>query len=354
MATTLTGTAGDDTFTLTTVDDDVVIAASDGIDTLVLPDGVSVADAYGGSYYNAGVEIHLAQGWGQLSTGSVNYEFTFSLGAFDIIKGSAASSVIYLDAQATLSFGGRGADNVYAGAGNDTLFGGNGWVDTLDDSDFMDGGSGTDLLVGNAGNDSLFGDISWDPTRAAGFTGDSSVAHGADTIFGGKGIDKIYGNQGNDVLYGGGAIADPTDQSDDMYGGAGNDLLFGNGGNDIMIGGAGNDTFYGGAGDDWFVIGEVYDYDSIGYTSSGAYQQVGVNSGIDHIYGFNAATEHLIIANNVYGTVMTTAADMLSHVSYTTDGAVITVGTGEQVILHGVTELTANNFSLFNPTVNLF
>jgi len=57
------------------------------------------------------------------------------------------------------------------------------------------------------------------------------------------GRDDLYGGAGNDLLDGGNG-------RDDLYGGAGNDTLDGGNGNDDMYGGSGADTFVFGAGRD--------------------------------------------------------------------------------------------------------
>lgn len=121
--------------------------------------------------------------------------------------------------------------NIWAGAGNDTVFGGN-LDDTIqgeDGNDTLYGGGGSDWLSGGNGADKLYGEA------------------GNDYLYGESGADRLYGGDGNDFLNGG---AD----NDYLYGGAGNDTLFGDSGTDYLYGGAGNDILYGGAGGDYFVF----------------------------------------------------------------------------------------------------
>ena len=93
---------------------------------------------------------------------------------------------------------------VTAGAGGDTLTGGN----------------GDDSITGGAGADSLYG------------------GYGNDTIAGAAGGDKIYGQGGNDTLSNSGG-ADST-----IDGGAGDDTLSGSATNQMnLTGGTGDDTF---------------------------------------------------------------------------------------------------------------
>lgn len=92
---------------------------------------------------------------------------------------------------------------IYAGSGNDWVFGGRG-------DDVIFGGAGTDFLFGRGGNDELWG-------------GD-----GNDFLFGGAGHDKLRGQAGNDWLFG-------QSGDDDLDGGDGFDWLFGGLGRDELL-----------------------------------------------------------------------------------------------------------------------
>jgi endonuclease/exonuclease/phosphatase family metal-dependent hydrolase len=118
---------------------------------------------------------------------------------------------------------------IFAGPGNDTVWGGSG-------SNFIDGGDGNDVLVGGPGNDTLRGGAGNDMLYGLG---------GDDFLDGGPGNDYLYGGPGNDIL----------------LGGDGNDLLCGGAGNDLLIGGRGNDALFGEAGDD-ILIGDTTAYDA--------------------------------------------------------------------------------------------
>lgn len=141
---------------------------------------------------------------------------------------------------------GGGAGVVDAGAGNDTLVGGDPFIDpTIPDfvpMDTLAGGSGHDLILGGAGDDFLDG-------------GGFLVDGGNDTIRGDEGDDALFGGAANDLLFGG---ADDDFLSGD--GGAavdgGADTLMGDGGNDGLIGGAGGDSLNGGTGNDSIVGGD--------------------------------------------------------------------------------------------------
>jgi hypothetical protein len=78
----------------------------------------------------------------------------------------------------------------------------------------------------------------------------SDSTDNSERIYGYAGNDTLYGCGGNDTIYGGSGTSDTSDVADLIYGGAGNDLIYGNTGNDTIHGGAGNDTINGGGGND--------------------------------------------------------------------------------------------------------
>ncbi len=115
------------------------------------------------------------------------------------------------------------------------------------------GGHEKGIAWGNGGNDEIFG------------------LDDDDILIGGTDDDTIYGGKGNDVLIAGETILDidglnslinnsnninlneyytNSVSRNELYGGAGDDLLIGDKGNDKLYGGDGNDTLYGGMGDD--------------------------------------------------------------------------------------------------------
>ena len=145
------------------------------------------------------------------------------------------------------AFGGN--DTVLAGAGDDTVFGGMG-------NDDVSGSIGADVMRGNLGDDTLRG-------------GD-----GADVLYGDKGNDLIDSGTGElprpDLGYPGlyPADADPTNDTDFVRGGAGDDTIrtgddadtiFGGRDNDDIDGGVDNDSIEAGLGDDTVVGGEGAD-----------------------------------------------------------------------------------------------
>jgi Ca2+-binding RTX toxin-like protein len=223
-------------------------------------------------------------------------------------------------------FGGSGEDDISGDAGDDYLDGGTGNDNIFGDDFYIDGEHhGKDVLVGGAGNDFAIGggndDVIYGGDGSDSLVGDETIYegeteillegqyHGKDEIHGGVGADKIvgggnddvlYGDQGNDIIWGdsqfdsgqgivhagitapisGGdywldKIHHGQDQifagagddivyggggSDTVYGGTGSDLIFGDEGDDTLYGGSGNDILYGGAGEDTLHAGSGQDY----------------------------------------------------------------------------------------------
>lgn len=272
-------------------------------DTLVVSNVIGLT--YGGGNNESGV-ITL-QGGSTLAFSEIEHLVLNGGNPDGIIYGSAGDDSIgagYVDANgdvidnndAILGAPGSNDDEVYAGAGNDTVTGllGNDFLYGGDGNDSLSGGVGNDYMQGDAGNDAVLGGDGNDLLR--GDAGNDVVDGGAgdDTVYGGADSDTVYGGDGNDQVYGG--FGDDT-----VYGGAGNDTITGSGQNDLvsgddgddfmqgsdgadtLIGGAGNDTmlgeedadsFYGGMGD--YVDG----YETVTTGSDNDTLHV---SGVDHI-----------------------------------------------------------------------
>jgi serralysin len=165
-----------------------------------------------------------------------------------------------------------------AGAGNDTLFGGDG-ADLLggdaghDDlrggfgNDTIDGGADADTLTGGAGNDVYVVDSTADAivewvdrgidtmqvTTAGTWAIAANVENvsyrdaGSVTVTGNALDNAVLGGWGADTLSGWGG-------NDTLQGAAGRDRLYGNTGNDVLDGGLSADTLTGGLGADTFVL----------------------------------------------------------------------------------------------------
>ncbi len=157
-----------------------------------------------------------------------------------------------LDGDDTID-GGIGNDIIYGEAGNDVLTGGTGNNELFGGSgdDVFIGGAGADTFQGNAGQDNLDYSNSGAAVNVNLTTGALSGGDADnDTIAGG--IDGVIGSDFDDVLTGfnqqGTTPADTF--TNELFGGAGNDVISGLDGNDLLEGGDDNDTITGGAGAD--------------------------------------------------------------------------------------------------------
>ncbi|MEA2374308.1 MAG: hypothetical protein QOD53_771 [Thermoleophilaceae bacterium] len=206
-------------------------------------------------------------------------------GANTLTGGNGADTLVGLAGIDTLS-GGQGVDNLDGGADGDTLDGGT-EGDTLSggaDGDTLTGGAGVDQLNGDAGADTLSGGDDGDTLDGGadsdpaingdggddvlrGGTGadvvdgglgtdrldEGSAANGSDTLTGGGGTDTTdYGGRTNAVTVSLNGAADdgetgPPAENDNVAtenvtGGAGNDVLTGDAGVNVFKAGLGNDT----------------------------------------------------------------------------------------------------------------
>jgi hypothetical protein len=253
-------------------------------------------------------------------------------------------------------------DFIKAGAGDDTVFGNDGyqwqnpytpanirvkrtafgnpdpWVGDIINGqmgdDYLDAnnspldttavGANRDVLIsGGAGDDTIDG--------AGGFLGQGLVGwdflrgrSGNDTIYGMHGADQVYGDLGDDILYGGtafdevkGGLGDDqtwggdgnmldvfVDVADYLVGGPGNDIQVGEEGNDEIVGASGNDMQYGSSGDDWICGGTDAD-DIYGETGNDNMFANGCPRQADGLTigtpGANAQQFYTLNVNNTYG-----------------------------------------------------
>ncbi|NUB44782.1 hypothetical protein GEU84_010340 [Fertoebacter nigrum] len=187
-----------------------------------------------------------------------------------IVEGTRAGDTLTGGDNADLIFGNRGPDDLAMGGGDDVVAGGRGF-DTLAGNrgdDLLFGGAARDEIGGGAGDDIVLGGDGHD--LLAGNAGDDQLIGGAgyDTLVGGDGDDIIYGqDDGSDaqILLGTsietlvaerfGAVnpdlierlfqesrSQGPGQSDQIYGGAGNDTIYSDS-RDVVTGGEGNDLF---------------------------------------------------------------------------------------------------------------
>lgn len=153
---------------------------------------------------------------------------------------------------------GAGNDLVQAGVGDDTVFGGagNDALEGNDGNDSIVGGNGNSTLTGGEGRDTItgggqsviYGDLPTEsdlPDQAYPglYTSDANPTNNTDLIYGGDGGAQIYGGDDADTIFGGTG-------ADNISGGVDDDTITSGAGNDSVLGGEGDDTVDGGAGDD--------------------------------------------------------------------------------------------------------
>ncbi len=252
----LFGGAGNDT--IFGQDDDDSLFGGDGDD--VLDGGIDDDMIQGGD----GNDVVIGGQGDDSLTGNDGNDTVVGGDGADIVRGGTGDDDLTGD---------DGMDMLFGGAGNDTIDGG-------DDDDKIEGGSGDDTIIGGAGNDDLWG-ASGDDSVDGG-TGDDVIntAEGNDVVEGGDGDDVIdtandetpeivvlpdgillTGENLPDVGYPGAyeADADPFDDLDTVFGGAGNDSITTGDDDDTIFGGTGDDNIDAGIDDDFVEGGEGND-----------------------------------------------------------------------------------------------
>ncbi|MGK9264959.1 hypothetical protein KXS15_29135, partial [Sinorhizobium meliloti] len=188
--------------------------------------------------------------------------------------------------------GGGGQDILYSGAGEDELRGGNA-------RDYLDGRAGDDELYGEDGDDVLTGGV------------------GGDRLDGGAGLD-IASYEGSDAAVvidltvgtatGGHAAGDSFVDievfegsnlfSDEMTGGAGDDIFLGLGGDDILRGASGSDFLVGGDGSDTLDGGTGFDVMFGGFGDDLYRVDSALDSVNDEGHGIGGGTDRVVSTVN--------------------------------------------------------
>lgn len=141
------------------------------------------------------------------------------------------------------------------------------------------------ILVGTSAAEEILGTDSQD--RITGLGGDDQLrgAGAGDLVFGVSGLNHMFGEAGNDVLVGGVDGGDgldpdaigkeydpPLEETEQLYGGIGNDWI---------DGGAGEDSIFGEDGDDYLQSGPGHDY----IVGGGGSDLIYGDAGLDQMYG---------------------------------------------------------------------
>jgi len=216
----LIGKAGNDTYVVDTLSDQIVELDGEGFDT------VETALTY--------TLANTLEGLRLTGTGNVDG------------YGNDASN----------SLSGNDGDNrLYGGAGNDWLQGDAG-------NDLLDGGTGSDGMSGGMGNDTFYTDSQGDSIDEAADEGTDTEIRSFETAYLlASGVENltltgtIYRGNGNELDN----VITGNEADNNLWGMAGNDTLIGGGGNDALFGDVGQDTLIGGAGDDYYEIDDAGD-----------------------------------------------------------------------------------------------
>jgi trimeric autotransporter adhesin len=178
----------------------------------------------------------------------------------DVLNGSGGNDILMGDAGDDVLNGGDGSDTLYGGDGNDVLMGGAG-------NDLLAGGAGADYMDGGEGDDSYLADSQDTLSDASGINA-VTLADGEAAVVSTSGADLVLGYAGMGTLrmkgaltggvsaINGTALADwlrsrltsnaqiaASGASQNLTGGAGNDVLTDTWGQGLLRGGAGDDTY---------------------------------------------------------------------------------------------------------------
>lgn len=242
------GNAGNDTFLFTDPTDsgkntsvyggvgadDFVIGASQGTLLLVGGSGVDTINGAGAggsmTMYGGNAGVDTTDSGDLITSGQGNA----------VVYGNAGADTLYFD-----DFPGTGVQTFYAGLGDDTIAGDVGGA----------GSTGTLTLHGNAGADRLDATSHAGNVTVYGGNGAIDSTDGADSIFVGIGSSAhratVYANGGNDSITSAAALA--AGETLTIYGGAGNDVL--------NLSGARNATssvtFFGNLGNDSVTVSDA-------------------------------------------------------------------------------------------------
>lgn len=234
---TLHGGAGNDRMIVSNLDGGALYGGigNDVITAYTNATGEGTSQIFGG----AGDDTLGGLRNGNIRGGSGNDEIGLSSGSTGWGESGndriTADSLMGMDGDAVLIYGGGGDDTLRGWFENDTVHGG-------DDNDHISETAGDNLLYGGSGNDTIEGGRNGSDWISGGIGDDllsdkqyggSGLAQGQDTIMGGEGNDTItaytqghmlYGGSGDDLLYV--ALEEAQDRSStSLDGGIGNDTF---------------------------------------------------------------------------------------------------------------------------------
>lgn len=277
-ADTLAGAAGNDTLRGGAGGD--LLSGSSGVDM------VDYTDATG----KVTVRLSTQTASGNVANGDVLSSIE------SVVGGNSGDLIVGSDNVANFLAGKGGKDTIEGLSGNDTIRGGLA-ADKLDGDDGIDTVDYTDA-------------VSRVTVRLWNQTASGDVAAAGDTL---AGFEDVFGGAGDDLIAGSDGV------SNYIVGNRGNDALQGLSGNDTLVGGSGNDSLWGGTGNDRFAFAP--------------------GCGADRIYDMTAGSgpgDVLRILN--FGTQYDTFAEVLAAATQSGSDTIINFGGGDTITLIGISK----------------
>jgi Ca2+-binding RTX toxin-like protein len=286
------GGAGDDIYRVDGPGDNVVEAAGEGSDQVVV---------LGSFRLGSTSEVEFLSALSAPGTGTID------------IAGSDTAQTIWGHAGSNSLEGFGGNDILLGMGGNDTLDGGTG-------SNVLDGGAGDDTFAVTGSGDSVF--------EVAGDGNDRVLAYGS-FVLGGAEVELLTAANQNGTqslnLTGSsfGQTIIGNEGVNELYGLGGADVLFGLGGNDVLDGGVGADVARGGAGDDAYAIDD--NLDQVIEAAGEGYDRLFTT--VDYRVGESQSIE-LLVADQASGAPLNLAGNNLSNTIIGNGGANLVEGHG--------------------------
>lgn len=306
----INGTPANDT--LSGTDGNDIIYGYAGNDTINSGLGQDIVDGGAGTDVLVVDYSSLDYISGYISSDGSGYYFGNSSSGFSQVSFSSIERLNLTGSASTDYLNGTGLDDTLNGANGDDFISGGDGNDLINGdagNDSLDGYGGNDTINGGAGNDRINGGDGSD--RLNGGDGDDVISSGfggADTIDGGAGADALLDADFSNATRGltfndsgrtysrlrlvNGAVATNIEFLDGITTGSGNDTIhytrqrdnniFTGAGNDIINAGLGNDYVDGGAGEDTLIIdysalNSINSFPSYGIPGSGYYYGYGAN-----------------------------------------------------------------------------
>ncbi|MCW5612206.1 MAG: M10 family metallopeptidase C-terminal domain-containing protein [Rubrivivax sp.] len=280
-ADSMIGGLGDDVYVVTTVTDQIVELAGQGIDTVrslvtagyyTLPDNVENLS----TFLTSGDLGGIGNALDNVMVGSGSNDNFLGLDGNDSLLGAAGNDILN---------GGNGNDTLGGGADDDSLIGGAG-----DDS--MNGGGGNDTLSGGTGNDTMNGGAGDDTYQNV--TAGDVLTEGFN-----QGYDRVFAN-GNTTL---GANFEYLELLTGVTG-TGNNLdntIIGSGANNVLSGLTGADTLDGRAGNDQLYAGVDAVEDRFVFSTA-----LNAATNVDTLFEAEFPEDQILLSNAIFGNLLST------------------------------------------------